>query len=177
MSRYRRIPDRDADDFVQEAIIRLLDGKRHWDPERVDLFGLLCGAIYGLITNHAAGPYVRRRHSTEEGTAPEQPDKTLLPDDLVWMEQMMRTLEGCEGKSGCNLRRLYDIARAECRLDARTVSERLGLSYDKAKRDVARFRTLLRNLGQVAPCAGAAGCPLGDACWAHPGRKPPSGAA
>lgn len=43
--------DKNADDFSQEAIRRLLDGKRKWDPDKVDLLGVLKGIIKSIISS------------------------------------------------------------------------------------------------------------------------------
>jgi len=40
----------DANDFVQEAFRRLLDGRRNWDPDKLDLMGFLKGTIKSLIS-------------------------------------------------------------------------------------------------------------------------------
>ena len=39
----------DANDFVQEAFRRLLDGRRNWDPDKLDLIVFLKGTIKSLI--------------------------------------------------------------------------------------------------------------------------------
>jgi len=43
--------DKNADDFSQEAIRRLLDGRRKWNPDKVDLLGVLKGTIKSIISS------------------------------------------------------------------------------------------------------------------------------
>ena len=43
--------DKNADDFSQEAIRRLLDGRRKWNPDKVDLLGVLKGIIKSIISS------------------------------------------------------------------------------------------------------------------------------
>jgi DNA-directed RNA polymerase specialized sigma24 family protein len=44
----RRVWATDANDILNEAILRVLQTKRHWKPERVDFVGLIAGTISSI---------------------------------------------------------------------------------------------------------------------------------
>ena len=50
--RGQRLGDADPCAFVQEAIVKVLEGRRHW-PVGLSLFGCLCGAVRSEISNAA----------------------------------------------------------------------------------------------------------------------------
>jgi hypothetical protein len=55
---------RNSDDLFQEAVIRMLDGRRHWFPDNVDIVKYLIGAIES-IASEWAGHRKRNRLSAE----------------------------------------------------------------------------------------------------------------
>lgn len=86
-SRDGTIPEgNEAQDLLHEAIRRVLDGRRHWDPERVpDLEVFLEGVIRSLASDLARG-LANRTDDIEKFTESKKPQ---LPDVL----QCTRTVE------------------------------------------------------------------------------------
>jgi RNA polymerase sigma factor (sigma-70 family) len=60
--------------FIQEAIKRILEGDRTWNPEKVSLEGFLFGTIRSIISAEAKKYYRKLRHETstdsEESDSP-----------------------------------------------------------------------------------------------------------
>jgi DNA-directed RNA polymerase specialized sigma24 family protein len=42
------------EDLVKEAIVALLEERRHWNPKKVDLVGVLMGAVRSIASNYRA---------------------------------------------------------------------------------------------------------------------------
>jgi hypothetical protein len=78
---------RDEDDLIQEAATRLLDGRRHWYPQKIDFIGSLLGTIKSIASEWAA--HRKRNAALPEYAALEsehkktQQESTASPFDVV----------------------------------------------------------------------------------------------
>jgi DNA-directed RNA polymerase specialized sigma24 family protein len=64
---------RSADDLLQEAVLRLLEGKRTWYPANVDLTGFLIGAVRSVASEWATH---RARNKRKPEYAPLESERT-----------------------------------------------------------------------------------------------------
>lgn len=85
-SHYLNEPRLELDDLLQRSFLSMLDGSRHWDPERADLATFLCGALRSIAYHD-----LRKMNQAplqpleEEFLMPASQENNLIAS-LVWNE-------------------------------------------------------------------------------------------
>ncbi len=148
---------RGSDDRLNGAVLKLLDGSRRWEPDRVDLSGFLFGVIRSDVANEIDGRKKRQEYSlenealdlddlereTSEAMAEERVAKSEVPREIWWSRLMMslRLL------AHDDLRVLAILsAYEEGKCDRRAVIQHTGMS---AKQHDAAHRRLLQLSQQI----------------------------
>lgn len=89
------------EDLLHEAIVAALDGRRRWDPSKVDLNGFLAGAMRSISSHWAEQQQKRRTHldselradDTEEGPIGAARSANPDPERLATAKQMLEKLK------------------------------------------------------------------------------------
>jgi len=84
-SRYLNEPRLDFDDLLQRAFLSMLDGSRHWDPEKADLATFLCGALRSIANHDLTKMNQTPLESLEDVFTPASEENDLIAN-LVWNE-------------------------------------------------------------------------------------------
>lgn len=85
-SRYLNEPRLDFDDLLQRSFLSMLDGSRHWDPERADLATFLCGALRSIASHDLTKMKNLPHQSLEAEFVEPGSEESDLIANLVWNE-------------------------------------------------------------------------------------------
>lgn len=85
-SRYLNEPRLDFDDLLQRSFLSMLDGRRHWDPERTDLATFLCGALRSIAHHDLTKMNQTPLQPLEDEVLTPASQENDLVASLVWNE-------------------------------------------------------------------------------------------
>src|SRR5215470_13983002 len=85
-SRYLNESRLDFDDLLQRSFLSMLDGSRHWDPERADLATFLCGALRSIAYHDLTKMNQTPLQPLEDEVLTPASQKNDLIANLVWNE-------------------------------------------------------------------------------------------
>ena len=74
------------DDLLQRAFLSMLDGSRHWDPERADLATFLCGVLRSIASHQLLKMNQTPHPSLEDEFRTPTSQENDLIANLVWNE-------------------------------------------------------------------------------------------
>lgn len=110
---------RTGDDLLQEAVIRLLDGTRHWDPENVDIAKCLIGTMRSIASAWAA--HRKRNAARPEYAAIEsewakkgESENHSSPFDMVKADGLNTEERAIEKDNEAERKTLADEIEASC---------------------------------------------------------------
>ena len=138
------IYNRDPGDFVHDAIVKTLDGKRHW-REGVEPYGHLCGIIMSDVSN--AAQYARRQNATLRSYAHGEAVVDVAGDGdgiaaaREVVERKMGELRGLLDDREWAVANLWMTADPPC--PPRHVAEVLGWPVDQVRNVARRVRRKL----------------------------------
>ena len=138
--RERYLPGKSPGDLVQNAIRKLLERQRNWNPRKVDLLSFL----FDVIRKEAASQVQEFPHSFDASTL-EDPHRSSRPEFQVdQRRQRMAILESL--KDDPILCQIAKVAIDEELFARAAIAERIGISridFDNARKRLQRRR---RNL-------------------------------
>jgi DNA-directed RNA polymerase specialized sigma24 family protein len=82
--RARLVPDLDWEELLNEALLRALDGSRHW-PEGVPLLAFIAGIMRSLVDGRTGA----RRRQAERALAVREPQVVTAPDARLHARQCL----------------------------------------------------------------------------------------
>jgi DNA-directed RNA polymerase specialized sigma24 family protein len=148
------LPDGNTpDDLVQEAIKRVSEGKRAWDPEKApDLEGYLKGVIDSLTSAAVLAAGHRRRVSVpseEIGASADEPDSL---DDLIGSE-CAEAFKRIFAEATADDPRLETVRMGiEDGVDRGEIAEVLGSTVDEVYELTRKLTRRLRKAMREHPC-------------------------
>jgi RNA polymerase sigma-70 factor (ECF subfamily) len=142
-------------DVLNEAIVRTLDGSRHWPPG-VPLLAFLSGVMRSICDDHwrrvrqESGWLVQGQDASDAGTAAEEAEAPPDPERVLAAAQALASVNQLFASDAAALKIIAGLAEG---LTAREICRLYDMSereYDSTRKRMRR--TLLRNaLGWGAP--------------------------
>jgi hypothetical protein len=133
--RERYVPGKSPGDLVQNAIRKLLEGRRKWDPRKVDLLSFL----FDVIRKEAVAEVKEFPHSFAGATL-EDPHRSSRPEFQVDHSRQRRAiLESL--KDDPLLCQIAEVAIDEELFERAAIAERIGITrtdFDNARKRLRR---------------------------------------
>ena len=104
--RARLVPGLEWDELLNEALLRALDGSRHW-PDGVPLLSFILGIMRSLIDGRAQ----QRRHLAERALALAEPERPVLPFLMTGARELLEALPRHETAHAALLADVLDVMR------------------------------------------------------------------
>lgn len=127
------------EDLVQNAVAKLLAGKRRWNPNMVDLWGFLCGIIRSDLS-HALTKAPLEHGEDSAGSDGRQDSQPHNPAIQVEYEQQRRALLDALPH---DLRTVAAVVIDEELFEPRDIAQRLGMSRTDIYNAQKRLRRIL----------------------------------
>jgi hypothetical protein len=131
----RYLPGKSPGDLVQNAIRKLLEGRRHWNPRKVDLLSFL----FDVIKKEAVSEVKEFPHSFDDSTLEDQ-HRSRRPEFQVDLRrQRMAILESL--KDDPILCQIAKVAIDEELFARAEIAERIGITridFDNARKRLQR---------------------------------------
>lgn len=139
-SRYLTEPRLDFDDLLQRSFLSMLDGSRHWDPERADLATFLCGALRSIAYHDLKKLNQTPLQTLDDEVSTDSQENDLIAN-LVWNEIL--EFVGDDWL----LRRMVEFRIADPKLMPRHMVSMLPeVSEEEVYRGWRRLRELIKQL-------------------------------
>jgi len=138
--RERYLPGKSPGDLVQNAIRKLLEGRRKWNPRKVDLLSFL----FDIIRKEAASEVKEFPHSFEGSTLEDQHRSSRPEFQVDHSRQRRAILESL--KDDPLLCQIAEVAIDEELFERAAIAERIGITrtdFDNARKRLQRRKRAL----------------------------------